>query len=724
MDPDDLVRLKRNIAAATDDALIALANRGLVRRAAKDLDQKDTFQVEETDNAILVRTPNWTVTIPPEGPTAASDDTSATGVTRQILTATMFLRDSWLDTSQGDQASATTSPDEPPRIAPEIDAAVQVLIGASMEDLIKWAGKTPLLEASAMLASSPKLQIHYTPQLMIEFAESGGRVMLMTDKPAKTLRRLLEQFKSTVPKPEHSKSVLLAVLVLKQSAGHEVSVDSVATGSISEAVREDRIRISKQTQALLSSFAASGIGHPSSRIIDRFQTASVAAEAARFPRLARLLSSIADDAQLQISRSAAADPERMAQRIVVAFALTEATAQPESKDRMDLFGRPRTQYNPVGDLDLSGLGAYGWRTASGFEGVTALFWEQNSQTLLTASSTRGEGQDMSFSLPGAYESGIGWSGSSTIECMCRSQIHLSQAKINSEGRLSLSENTRVTIGEPTDPNQLEFGLKEVNRWSELRLIAQRAQPLGLRSPDPCESYLIIKPAHWGERWFDELDQAFVWDLQDEDGDSIHMRVPWQEVDEQAIVFLEAVKLDREQPSGLLGRVEVSNESGLSFYPFSMFSVGTKKGDKILCPQFDQFRIQSRNLHLLEKLRKKFKRDKVVQTRMGEDSEALPRSTDAMNLPPLLQKLLVDVDRVLSAALEMGATRLQPAAQQVLTAACERFQSLGVRPMTEALQEITRESQFKSATMLRAAYRLTLFRQAARLIQQISDAANG
>ena len=47
MTPEALTRLRRNLDAATDDALVALANRGLVRRAAKDLEQAGELTVDE-----------------------------------------------------------------------------------------------------------------------------------------------------------------------------------------------------------------------------------------------------------------------------------------------------------------------------------------------------------------------------------------------------------------------------------------------------------------------------------------------------------------------------------------------------------------------------------------------------------------------------------------------------------------------------------------------------
>src|SRR5439155_22229762 len=128
MNPDDRAKLTRLLASFDEAGLVALANRGLVRRAQKDL-EAGGLTVEETDAAVLVHGPGWVVTMPPAGPVHATDTTKATGVTRQILTATIYLRDQW--------AIAPAQPQ-----AADAEALVEALLAITVEDVQKWAGKT------------------------------------------------------------------------------------------------------------------------------------------------------------------------------------------------------------------------------------------------------------------------------------------------------------------------------------------------------------------------------------------------------------------------------------------------------------------------------------------------------------------------------------------------------------------------------------------------------
>jgi hypothetical protein len=683
VDPEDLARLTRNLRAATDEALVALANRGLVRRAAKDV-ESESLRVEVTDAAVLVHGVSWTVTMPPDGPAAATDNTPATGVTRQILAATMHLRDRWL-TAQSTPAPAADEPANTDGVAEAIRQARECLIEAPSSELFKWAGKTPVLEASASLDSLGAATISDAPLLKVEFAAAGVSVVLMTDQPAKTLRKLLDQFKTTSNKSEQARWVMIAVLAIKRAAGKSTVVDREDGATLSEAVRGDRRRIAWRSVKLLRAIAASGIAHPSSRIVERLHTASVAAEAARHPRLARLLHSIASDAELQIARNAGADPNRMVQRMVVAHALAEATARPENAERSDLFGRPRTLYSPAGDLELCGLGAHGWRTASGYEGLTTVFWDLQGKQFLTATAARGEGQDRTFTLRSAYESGLGWSGGAAVETMCRRNLRLTGAKVNIEGRLSLAESCRAAVGELVNPNEIDFGDRAIADWQDLARVLRDSQPLGLRVPDTRAALVVVRPAQWGQRWFDELDQSFVWQIHDAAGSPAEIRVPWTEVTEASVLFLESILVERDRPTAILGRIEVRSVA-IHIYPLSVFTSGTPRGDLVLCPQFDQFRIRSRNEALLTRLREKYQRFQKVQTRIGDegDEENEGDIGTQTGLRPIFGALIDDVETILGAALETGATRLSEDAAATLAKARERFSNQGLEPMAQSL----------------------------------------
>lgn len=729
MQPDDQRRLRRNLDAADDDALAALANRGLVRRAAKDRLGITNWTIDESESGLTVRGDDWTVTMPPAGPTEATDDTTASGITRQILAATMHLRDHWHPPGPGqtgDDGGGESIDAEP--VQP--DQSAGRLAGLSIPELFKWAGKTPVLEASARIQRESEVAISDVPTLSVVFSGANVRVVRMGDADAKTTAALLDQFKTTAAPSDHAMWVMMAVMACKRAAGIDTAAASDPEADLSQAVWEDRLATAAQTRSLLASIAASGLAHPSTRVIRRLRSAAVMAEAARFPRLARLVTGIADDAAYLIARDARGDVTGMIDRVVLAHALATAASRNEAVGRTELFGRSRSLYRSAGDLELMGLGAHGWVTPSGFEGVTATFWDAVGGQFLTATVSRGEGADRTFSIPLAYQSGVGWTGGSSLAEMSRSRIALSGVKMNDQGRLSLSAACRVEILGPSDPDQVDFGDRIVLRRSELFARASQTGPMGLRLVDPRDGLLVVRPTQWGNRWFDELDQSMVWDVVGDDGAVISIRVPWTEVDEPAIAMLESIKPDREHLTAILGRWQI-RAGELNVYPMSFFSSGSSQGDRVLNPQFDAVRIESRNKRLLDRLREKHRRVKTVRTSVGaeDDTEGSDSFSLAWSLssamadglagaPPMLRRMLVELDDQIGGAIESGAGGLHPAAGQAIAISADRARRLGLTALADSLDKVTGD-RGHADDVLGAAYRLRLAKEAlgwARLTQ--------
>ena len=61
--------------------------------------------------------------------------------------------------------------------------------------------------------------------------------------------------------------------------------------------------------------------------------------------------------------------------------LTRSSRRSGSAPAPHLVGRARNTYDPVREVDVVGLGSLPWRTGSGYQGLTTLFWEAGAATL-------------------------------------------------------------------------------------------------------------------------------------------------------------------------------------------------------------------------------------------------------------------------------------------------------------------------------------------------------
>lgn len=715
MNADDRVRLQRLLASFDEAGLIALANKGLVRRAQKEL-EAGAPSVEETDAALLVRGPGWTVTMPPDGPTKATDDTRATGVTWKVIAATIHLRDHW---APADAATAVavapagvsaSRKKKPSASATDAAALEQALLGVSLDDLQKWAGKNLLRETFPLLKRGLVAEVETHAGLTIRLVGQDVEARLLPGKRGKSASALLDEMLTTASKSQHRRWVVAAVLAFQQARGKALALpDETTIEAEADGTPLTRARVLASACELLAGMTTTGLAHPSERMVERLFTLSVSAVAVHLPRLARLLRALSDDVSLVLARDAAADTGRLFDRASFALALARALAAAGPTPTAALAGRHRTQYDPAGDLDLAGVGAFPWQTASGFEGVTVLFWDVKDRRFLTWTASRPSDGPGRFDPTHAYRHEAAWDGGGSPSRLSRSRLTLCQARVNPIGRLSSAQGARVSNLASTDPAQLDFGGRLFTSWQALRGHALTTYPIGLIEKAPLDRIVVLQPTHWGERVFDELQQRFVWPLLDAQGDAIALTLPWAGVNEAAIQFLEAVNPERDRLTRVVTRISFT-DAGMVLEPLALHGAGTPAGHVILNPGFDQDLVVSKHSTLLDKLRAKYGRDRIATT-MTADDEADEAESAALlaGAPPALGARLAEAEGLLVQLAESGLRRLNDAQQARVKQLAAALDRSGLGELSQALGALADSPD--ASRVLWAGYLCRLHRQA-------------
>lgn len=766
MTPADQHTLRQILQTFDETGLVALSNKGLVRRATKDL-EAGGLRWEEADSVMLVYGPGWKVTMPPTGPADAQDDTPATGITRQILTATLFLRDHWslpgksqtvpnevagefssapshniektieksvaettstiqtVPALEGDEhrrndpggvnSPATATPDVSGIVTessnPLLQQAIQTLNQATWDDLAKWTGKSILAEASALMQTAPDVEIESRFGLTIRFTQHETEVRLVPKSWGKKLGALLDQFLVTCPRAFRPRWIVAAVFALQKQAGvNPTAPTEAATRDTSGAVLS-RSQVVHSTMETLESLTTTGLAHPSERMVQRLFTLSVSATATHLPRLSRALRTIADEIELLLQRDAKGNTEKLFDQISFAHTLANAIERAGETPAIELMGRHRTEYEPVGDLDLSGVGAFPWRTGSGYEGVTVLFWETGRQRFFTWTETRPEDGPQRFELGQVYQTTAPWAGGPSASQLCRMRFILRQARANPQGRLSVSQQSSVEIRSNLEwPPQL-FATREFDDWALLLQHARNCHPRGLRIVDPIHRIIVLRPTGWGERVFDETLQRLIWTVYDKSNCPLHVVVPWGETNESSIEFLESVKIERDQLSAIIGRLELL-PTGLIVEPLSLLSSGTPQGDRVLNPGFDRQRLTTRQESLLERLRQKYGRNRI-QSRIAMDDE-MPVTENHGHLPAGVERRLSELEGRLMRLAEAGIHRLDEHQKTQFAELSQRLRRSGLTHLADSNDELVHAQN--SNLLLRSRYLCRLHRESAALNQ--------
>lgn len=523
--------IRQTHAALTLEALEALANKGLVRRAQKDLERGEVAGFESTDSGLIASVSGHRVTLIEAGPAKATCTCPAPGVCQHIIAACLKLM-------------------QEPSAEPAGDAQAEWL--ALREEEIMAAYGLPVLRAAHELTLANVAQIESSSVLTIRFPSLNAEVMTV---PGAGLAGIIVR---GLTEKKHTQLAAAAVLVVRRQAGMDWQPPA---SDVSRSAPIHRDEVIKATIALLEEAIATGLARLSPSLVERFDALSISAQTAELHRLGLVLQRIATQATDWLQRCPHADLGLIFAEMATAYALAHAKPQLAA-------GVARESYIEVGALDLIGVAAWPWRTPSGYEGLTLLFWDPSNATWNTWSDARPRAFAGGFSAIARYTQPGPWEGAESPAQLARSRFRLMQAKRNRWGRLSSSAQAKALVTGAADLSELPC----CDEWSKIDL----KPSLGLKERDPRSAYQLLQPARWERQAFDPIAQCLVWHLLDAHGHVIEMRLAFDDLSKPAIERLEAMTEAELKHARLLCRcLQISDR--LQAHPLALIHQGTASG---------------------------------------------------------------------------------------------------------------------------------------------------
>ncbi|WP_165224173.1 SWIM zinc finger family protein [Aquisphaera insulae] len=503
------------LAAFDDEALAALANRGLVRRARKDLEsvtprllgpgeKPDRLRVEVGDGVAELALP----------PVQSRCSCPASGICRHILTALIFVKESEAGTE------ATPAPE-----SMTVSASAEVL---ALDDdaLIKWAGRPLFNKVRKLLAQGLPVELEPGDVLTARLPTRNVSCRWMT---AGGLDGMICSCHAAGA-CEHRVAAVLAFQIERGSRPAEVHAE-LALAASTDAPRS-REEVLASVGDALAQMIVTGLSRLSRGTAERLRTLAISAQGVDLPRLQRLLQALSSEVELYLNRDAQADAARvLGQAARVEVLRLGLVKKPSPR----LVGVHRTTYEPVGDLDLIGLGARVWQTRSGFEGLTVYFWDRSARGWATWSDSRPIGTP-GFDPSGRFRAEGPWYGLASPAEASRRVIRLTGAYRNRQGRLSGRPSTQAMALGPSIPDEVPAWIA---RWSELPDRAATLFGGGLADRSEQDSIVLIAPAAWEPASFDDLRQQMVRNVLDAEGRRLPLVVRHEAGAGQAATMLEA-----------------------------------------------------------------------------------------------------------------------------------------------------------------------------------------
>jgi hypothetical protein len=540
-----LEKVAAHLESYDEAALIALSSKGLVRRAVKDL-EREPISIASTKDAVEVRVGAEVVRIDERGPKHARCSCPARAACRHLLAAIMFLR------SQSH-----------PREEADPEALAAEILAVDLESLTRWAGKRILREAIAVLAEEPEPSIEVGDSAVISFPESMVECRWFRGAG-------LSGAITTARGADPEKYVAAAVIAFHRSRHRELALEEAPFALLeSGGAPRTRSEVIASAVALFEEMIDAGLTHLTGAVEARLTTLSVSAIGANLPRLALDLKRTADQVAALAERSAHADEARLFESVARTYALSSALCGSGDAAPPELVGWHRTRYREIGTIELAGLGAYAWRTSSGYLGLTVIFREAKTGEWHSWSDSR-PAQYAEYTPEERYRSVGPWEGMRDPALASRSRFQLFHARRNERRRLSASTRSKAQVIGPVNVAELDL---EGRSFSDFALMAEQVEsrrPSGLGVHDPLADLAVVRPARFGVRSFDEIHQELRVELHDARGRTLPLVVAHAPDNVAVIELLEKLDPIAQEVWGIMGRVYFAGGE-LRMRPFTLYT---------------------------------------------------------------------------------------------------------------------------------------------------------
>ncbi|QOZ26472.1 SWIM zinc finger family protein [Bradyrhizobium sp. CCBAU 51753] len=501
-----------SLYAQIDDATLeAMTSKGIVRRARTDAAnvQFETIGADE----IVGKIEGATVRLDDKGLAKARCSCPAATTCRHRIAVVLALR-----TQGGEQPAAP---------AVEIDWPAR-LAAFDRKALQSAAGKTGLREAMRLFALADAVTVE------------PGQLSLKV-----VLRSKAEEIEVAIPGQGEFGAIASSLPERRRPAGHAAAILAARRHFGQEAIELDDAEAAAEPKEfapdgpLLAAMQdsvrrayAQGFAVPSRALEERLMLLAVSSRAEAMPRLSASLRRIAEGLEQRRLRNVNHDPVELLREIAFAHALLHALSQTKDDARLRrLAGTVRAEYEPIGDVDLIGLGAAMFETITGAVGVTGHFVEPATGRHFTATLARSTAHDTRFDPRDAYRTQAVWGH--TLARLSSSTFRLSGAQASATGRLSLSQTSRAEQVAPFKPSRDPIAAWAQDHSAPLAGLAHLSWPMlgdhlarafapSLDAPPLAAEPVVLLPSRIAPVAFDDLTQRLRWPLMDASGSWISL----------------------------------------------------------------------------------------------------------------------------------------------------------------------------------------------------------
>lgn len=540
---------KAFVPYATESFLVTLANKGLYKRALKDLESAERIELNASGNGIQVILDDVTVTLSPsiaQSTCSCPSKTVCKHILMGVLSASAYVSSAGAaslspveeekllsgpissapESLESSQESSSDPSSEPWEELKKIDIAA----------LRKQAGKK-LFEDTLRL-----IQDGWTADLtegdMLEATLNTENISVYFPR-----RNSLEGAVCKCGASGLCKHKLIAILSYLSSRKGELS--SLEEGNSLSLLTDETLMLLEPADKFIIHLLDKGMISCGENEVEAAIQYSIRMETCGIGNLARLFRSLSTDLENMLAKHVGFS------QIVTFSTLSRLhnTMRLILSNRQDkhllsqLIENTRSDYytTPIGHFIA--LGACPWQTRSGYFGITAYFFYQEKQAICTYTVSMADYYEQTEALADMdnlsrqYQKSGHWGGSVSLAALSHAEFTLRNFKLNSQNRLSSSSQTQCELTGTVDSKNITL-LSELPLFSGVAMESEMKYDYFQKKQPP---RLVLVPfTRLADADFNHTEQKLFLTLEGKETDGIEIMLSYNEMTQNAIRYLESI----------------------------------------------------------------------------------------------------------------------------------------------------------------------------------------
>lgn len=324
--------------------------------------------------------------------------------------------------------------------------------------LKKVLGTKQLVALVSQKRSGQLPKITYSSIITVQLPKGGHTVKLLSP---------LEYSSCTCHKKEFCTHKAAAVLWCKLEAGEVTEEELNSTEELQDYAMGEVKDAARQMGAFLTELLDTGLARTSPDVLDYLDRLALISHNAKLANFEGYWRALHDSYGNYLKRKASFQTQRLMEQFARLYERVELLARAaDAADAVQvagLAGEFRSEYVPVGNLSLAGIAIEHFESQTGYEGETVYFLEENTKEWYTYTSARPVFYEETGRRGRQEKAAAPWGLPVSVKEMVGLRLHLSGARCDARGRLSSSAETKGEVtGSCQKENCLHTG--ELTGW--------------------------------------------------------------------------------------------------------------------------------------------------------------------------------------------------------------------------------------------------------------------